>query len=386
MDPIQQSLELPAPRKILAVFGTRPEAIKLAPVIKVLEEERSVFRTKICVSGQHREMLDQVLNVFSIRPDYDLDVMKPNQDLFDLTARVLLGLRDVLAQEKPDWILVQGDTTTAVIASLAGFYCGIKVGHVEAGLRSHNKNLPFPEEVNRRITDVLADLYFVPTELSKNNLLKEGFSDERIIVTGNTVIDALVWLRQRIAHQAVEINALPNLDWSKQIILVTGHRRESFGQDFKSICHALLAIAKLYPDVNIIYPVHLNPNVQAPVKKLLINVPNLHLITPLDYEKFVWLMSKAYIILTDSGGIQEEAPALNKPVLIMRRVTERPEGIAAGTAKLVGVEMEAIVDNVRFLLEDSREYMRMAKAKNPYGDGTAAIKIVEVLRNYSSHT
>jgi len=386
MDPIQQSLELPAPRKILAVFGTRPEAIKLAPVIKVLEEERSVFRTKICVSGQHREMLDQVLNVFSIRPDYDLDVMKPNQDLFDLTARVLLGLRDVLAQEKPDWILVQGDTTTAVIASLAGFYCGIKVGHVEAGLRSHNKNLPFPEEVNRRITDVLADLYFVPTELSKNNLLKEGFSDERIIVTGNTVIDALVWLRQRIAHQAVEINALPNLDWSKQIILVTGHRRESFGQDFKSICHALLAIAKLYPDVNIIYPVHLNPNVQAPVKKLLINVPNLHLITPLDYEKFVWLMSKAYIILTDSGGIQEEAPALNKPVLIMRRVTERPEGIAAGTAKLIGVEMEAIVDNVRFLLEDSREYMRMAKAKNPYGDGTAAIKIVEVLRNYSSHT
>ena len=386
MDPIQQSLELPAPRKILAVFGTRPEAIKLAPVIKVLEEERDVFRTKICVSGQHREMLDQVLNVFSIRPDYDLDVMKPNQDLFDLTARVLLGLRDVLAQEKPDWILVQGDTTTAVIASLAGFYCGIKVGHVEAGLRSHNKNLPFPEEVNRRITDVLADLYFVPTELSKNNLLKEGFSDGRIIVTGNTVIDALVWLRQRIAHQAVEINALPNLDWSKQIILVTGHRRESFGQDFKSICHALLAIAKLYPDVNIIYPVHLNPNVQAPVKKLLINVPNLHLITPLDYEKFVWLMSKAYIILTDSGGIQEEAPALNKPVLIMRRVTERPEGIAAGTAKLIGVEMEAIVDNVRFLLEDSREYMRMAKAKNPYGDGTAAIKIVEVLRNYSSHT
>jgi len=386
MDPIQQSLELPALRKILAVFGTRPEAIKLAPVIKVLEEERDVFRTKICVSGQHREMLDQVLNVFSIRPDYDLDVMKPNQDLFDLTARVLLGLRDVLAQEKPDWILVQGDTTTAVIASLAGFYCGIKVGHVEAGLRSHNKNLPFPEEVNRRITDVLADLYFVPTELSKNNLLKEGFSDGRIIVTGNTVIDALVWLRQRIAHQAVEINALPNLDWSKQIILVTGHRRESFGQDFKSICHALLAIAKLYPDVNIIYPVHLNPNVQAPVKKLLINVPNLHLITPLDYEKFVWLMSKAYIILTDSGGIQEEAPALNKPVLIMRRVTERPEGIAAGTAKLIGVEMEAIVDNVRFLLEDSREYMRMAKAKNPYGDGTAAIKIVEVLRNYSSHT
>src|SRR5215470_5031740 len=268
MDPIQQSLELPALRKILAVFGTRPEAIKLAPVIKVLEEERDVFRTKICVSGQHREMLDQVLNVFSIRPDYDLDVMKPNQDLFDLTARVLLGLRDVLAQEKPDWILVQGDTTTAVIASLAGFYCGIKVGHVEAGLRSHNKNLPFPEEVNRRITDVLADLYFVPTELSKNNLLKEGFSDGRIIVTGNTVIDALVWLRQRIAHQAVEINALPNLDWSKQIILVTGHRRESFGQDFKSICHALLAIAKLYPDVNIIYPVHLNPNVQAPVKKL----------------------------------------------------------------------------------------------------------------------
>ncbi len=369
------------PTKILSIFGTRPEAIKLAPVIKALEQQPSLFEPRVCVTGQHRQMLDQVLDIFAIKPDYDLAIMKPNQDLFDVTSGVLLGLRDVLAHERPDWVLVQGDTTTAVAASLAAFYCRIKVGHIEAGLRSHNKSLPFPEEVNRRISDVLSDFYFVPTEQSKNNLLREGIAPDTILVTGNTVIDALLWLTANKPRHCPElIDELGDIDWNKRMILVTGHRRESFGDDFRSICHALLIIAKLYPDVNLIYPVHLNPNIQGPVRQILSNLPNVYLIPPQDYERFVWLMSRAYLILTDSGGVQEEAPALNKPVLVMRRVTERTEGIEAGTAKLIGVGAEAIVENVKWLLEDGTEYNKMAAASNPYGDGMAAGRIVEALK------
>jgi len=376
-----QSQKSGTPRKILFVFGTRPEAIKLAPVIKALEQQPGVFEPRVCVTGQHRQMLDQVLDIFAIKPDYDLGIMKPNQNLFDVTSGVLLGLRDVLAHERPDWLLVQGDTTTTLAASLAAFYCRIKVGHIEAGLRSHNKALPFPEEVNRRISDVLSDFYFVPTEQSKNNLLREGISADTILVTGNTVIDALLWMTaNKLRHCPEQVNELGDIDWNKRMILVTGHRRESFGDDFRSICHALFTIAKLYPDVNIIYPVHLNPNVQGPVTQILSNLPNVYLIPPQNYERFVWLMSRAYLILTDSGGVQEEAPALDKPVLVMRRVTERTEGIESGTAKLIGVGFEAIVENVKWLLEDPTEYTKMATAKNPYGDGMAAGRIVEALK------
>jgi UDP-N-acetylglucosamine 2-epimerase (non-hydrolysing) len=369
------------PKRILSIFGTRPEAIKLAPIIKKLEEQSDLFKNKVCITGQHREMLDQVLHSFSIIPDYDLDIMKPNQDLLDVTSCILLGLKNIFSSERPDWVLVQGDTTTAVAGSLAAFYSRIKIGHVEAGLRSHNKYAPFPEEINRRISDVLSDLYFVPTEISKSNLLNEGISESKIIVSGNTVIDALLWILPKVKKYKRHINGLTDIDWKKRMILVTGHRRESFGDDFEIICYALSRIATLYPHINIIYPVHLNPNVQAPVYKILGNSPNIHLIPPQTYEDFVWLMTKAYLILTDSGGLQEEGPALDKPVLVMRRVTERPEGITTGTAKLAGIDIHSIVEHVQLLLEDQTEYMQMAQAHNPYGDGRAASRIVEALKH-----
>jgi len=382
LDPLQKKSDNAVRKRILSIFGTRPEAIKLAPVIKRLEEQSDLFESRVCVTGQHRKMLDQVLDIFSITPDHDLNIIKANQDLFDVTTRVLLDLRGILIEEKPDWVLVQGDTTTTFAASLAAFYERIKVGHIEAGLRTYNKYAPFPEEINRRITDVLSDLYFAPTATSKHNLLREGISEKNIVVSGNTVIDALIWMAEHLKTRQIDIHELIDLDWSKRMILVTGHRRESFGEDFRIICHALLKIATLYPNINIIYPVHLNPNVQAPVTEILGHSPQIYLIPPQDYEHFVWLMTKSYLILTDSGGIQEEAPALGKPVLVMRRVTERPEGIEAGSSRLTGIEFNSIVEDVKLLLEDEQEYQKMAQAKNPYGDGKAAGRIVEAIQNF----
>jgi UDP-N-acetylglucosamine 2-epimerase (non-hydrolysing) len=368
--------------KILSIFGTRPEAIKLAPVIKELERQPDSFASKVCVTGQHQEMLKQVLEVFAIKPDYDLRIMQPNQDLFDITSRVLIGLRKILTDEKPDWILVQGDSTTTVSASLAAFYSRLRIGHIEAGLRSHNKFLPFPEEVNRRITDMLSDIHFVPTDVSKENLLKEGIPSRSIIITGNTVIDALLWIMKKVKDRPVHIAELTDFDWEKQMILVTGHRRESFGDGLKSICDALSRIARRYPDVNMIYPVHLNPTVYHTVTHTLRNMPNIYLIPPQNYDSFVWLMTKAYFILTDSGGIQEEASALGKPVLVMRSVTDRPEGIEAGTTRLVGTDIASIVEHVEILLKDRDAYNKMARVKNLYGDGMAAKRIVEGLKNF----
>jgi UDP-N-acetylglucosamine 2-epimerase (non-hydrolysing) len=369
--------------KILSIFGTRPEAIKLAPVIKKLEMQPDSFKSKVCVTGQHREMLKQVLEVFSIKPDFDLSIMKPNQDLFDITSRVLIGLKKILMDEKPDWVLVQGDSTTTVSASLAAFYSKIRIGHIEAGLRSHNKYLPFPEEVNRRITDMLCDIHFVPTDVSKENLLKEGIPSRSIIITGNTVIDALLWMMDRIKDKPMCIAELMDFDWEKRIILVTGHRRESFGEGLKSICYALLRIARLHPDVNMIYPVHLNPTVYHTVTNELKNMPNIYLIPPQNYDTFVWLMMKAYLILTDSGGIQEEASVLGKPVLVMRKVSDRSEGIEAGTTKLVGTDIASIVKHVEILLKDRDAYTKMAQVKNLYGDGMAANKIVKGLKSFA---
>jgi UDP-N-acetylglucosamine 2-epimerase (non-hydrolysing) len=373
----QAKPDLHAMIRVLVIAGTRPEVIKLAPVIKKLEEQDKLFVYKICITGQHRELLHQALNTFRITPDYDLNIMKPDQDLFDTASRVLLGLREVLSNEKPDWTLVQGDTTTATAASLAAFYYGSKVGHVEAGLRSHNKYAPFPEEANRRVTDALSDLCFAPTQTSKDNLLSEGVPENNVVVTGNTVIDALFWTVQRIRSRPKLTYELSNIDWNKRLVLVTGHRRESFGGNLRAICNALLRLARACPDINIVYAVHPNPNVQRPINNMLGNCRNVHVIPPQNYRDFVWLMTKAYIILTDSGGIQEEGPALNKPVLVMRDFTERPEGIEAGTTRLTGLSMESIVRNARLLLEDSVEYAKMARAPNPYGDGLASGRVVE---------
>lgn len=333
----------------------------------------------MCITGQHRELLDEVLEIFSIKPHYDLHVMRPNHDLIDLTARTIVGMKSVITNEKPDWVLVQGDTTSAMAATLAAFYSQTRVGHVEAGLRSHEKAAPFPEEGNRKIIDALADRYFVPTETSRNNLLREGVLEKDIIVSGNTVIDALLWVAHRIANHSQSLEGLESIDWEKRMILVTGHRRESFGYDIRTICYSLLRLAKLRPEINIVYPVHLNPNIQSPVYEILGDAQNIYLLPPQNYEDFVWLMTKAYLILTDSGGVQEEGPALGKPVLVMRRVTDRPEGITAGVAKLTGIELEAIVSHATVLLEDETEYARMAQATNPYGDGHAAERIVEGL-------
>jgi len=360
----------------------------MAPVINKLKGNRSKFTTVVCVTAQHRYMLDQVLSIFRISPDYDLNIMKENQDLFDITEKSLKGLKDVLEEVRPDVILVQGDTTTALIAGLAAFYLKIPIGHVEAGLRTYNKHSPFPEEMNRHLLSVLADYHFTPTEWSRSNLLKEGIPEDRVWVTGNTVIDALLQIargqRSAVRKRFFEefFRKKYNLELSTKnlkLLLVTGHRRENFGEGFENICKALRKIAEQRKDVIVVYPVHLNPNVQRPVKRILDKVKNVRLIEPLGYEEFVFLMSRSFLILTDSGGIQEEAPSLGKPVLVMRNTTERPEGIRAGVVKLVGTREGDIIDGALELLEDNDAYMRMSRFANPYGEGKASEKIADIL-------
>lgn len=375
-------------RNILFVFGTRPEAIKLAPVIHKFKSKNHNFQTKVCVTAQHREMLDQVLSLFEIAVDFDLNIMKKNQSLSDVTFMALRKLEEIIKQEKPDMVLVQGDTTTTFAASLAAYYSKIKIGHVEAGLRTKDKFNPFPEEANRRLTDCLSDLFFVPTDRAKENLLSEEVDEEKIFVTGNTVVDALLMIVQNQKKTKIKEsyerlfreNYGIELD-SQRSILVTVHRRESFGPDIEKICQGLRKIAFYTPREQIIWPLHLNPNVQKPVRKILGNVNNIHLIEPLDYTSFVWLMNRSYLILTDSGGIQEEAPSLGKPVLVMRKVTERSEGIEAGTAKLVGTHGQNIFSETLRLLEDDSAYQAMAKAVNPYGDGKASDRITAILKH-----
>ncbi|MDD5129546.1 MAG: UDP-N-acetylglucosamine 2-epimerase (non-hydrolyzing) [Candidatus Omnitrophica bacterium] len=374
-------------KKILVVFGTRPEAIKLSPVIQQLKRKPADFQVKICVTAQHREMLDQVLKIFKIVPDYDLNIMKPGQDLFEVTGSCLAGIKKVLKKEKPHLVIVQGDTATAFIVALAAFYFKVPIAHVEAGLRTHNKYSPFPEEVNRRLISVLADYHFAPTESSRCNLLREGVSVSKIWVTGNTVVDALLSIKDKhrgrvnktawIKYFKKHYNL--NLQEDRKIILVTGHRRESFGEGFRNICFALKEIAGRRKDAVIIYPVHLNPHVQLPVKNILGSIKNIRLIRPLEYEPFVFLMQSAYLILTDSGGIQEEAPSLGKPVLVMRQVTERPEGVKAGMVKLVGTDKNLIVKETLRYLENKVLYKRAVNSANPYGNGKASAKIREIL-------
>ena len=371
--------------KILAVFGTRPEAIKMAPVILALGDN---FDVKICVTAQHRQMLDQVLELFEITPDYDLDIMQPGQDLFDITSNVLLGVKKVLQIEEPDVVLVHGDTTTSMATAMAAFYLKIPVGHVEAGLRTYDINSPFPEELNRQITSRIATLHFAPTKISRQNLLDEKVPDSQIYVTGNTVIDALLSMVEKARIVDFSDTLLKRMPFLKQeksgmprIILVTGHRRENFGLGFEEICHALSVVANENPDIHIIYPVHLNPNVREPVNRILSNLNNVHLIEPMEYLTFIKLMDLSYLILTDSGGIQEEAPSLGKPVLVMRDTTERPEAVESGTVKLVGTNKNDIVKMVNRLLTDSNFYMQMSKAHNPYGDGKAGGIICDILVN-----
>ncbi|WP_313669136.1 non-hydrolyzing UDP-N-acetylglucosamine 2-epimerase [Atlantibacter sp.] len=370
--------------KVLTVFGTRPEAIKMAPLVHALAKD-PYFDARVCVTAQHREMLDQVLHLFSIVPDYDLNIMKPGQGLTEITCRILEGLKPVLEEFTPDVVLVHGDTTTTVATSLAAFYQRIPVGHVEAGLRTGDLGSPWPEEANRTLTGRLALYHFAPTENSRANLLRENVADNRIFVTGNTVIDALISVRDRILADDSRLRDLasryPFLRDDKKLILVTGHRRESFGQGFEHICEALVEIARQNQDVQIVYPVHLNPNVSEPVNRILGQVDNVTLIEPQDYLPFVWLMNRAWLILTDSGGIQEEAPSLGKPVLVMRETTERPEAVKAGTVRLVGTDKTRIVAEVSRLLHDDREYHIMSKAHNPYGDGKACARILHALKN-----
>lgn len=374
--------------KILSIFGTRPEAIKLAPVIKALRSAPQQFVSRVCVTGQHRELLDPVLRLFTIRPDHDLAVMQPDQSLFELTARVLTGLEAVLAQEKPDWVIVQGDTTTTLAASLAAYYARTAVAHVEAGLRSGDPWQPFPEEFNRRLTDVLSTLHFAPTEGARQNLLAEGISDSRIRVTGNTVIDALLDIAARPYDFARSPLAGLPLDpdaSGRRVILVTAHRRESFGAPLRNLCRAIRALAERYPrEVEIVFPVHLNPHVQELVRQELGHSPNIALLPPLDYEPFVHLMKRSTLILTDSGGLQEEAPSLGVPVLVLRQVTERPEGVAAGSARVVGTDPDAVVAAAVRLLEDPQEHAQMARVQNPYGDGKASQRIIKALLEFSS--
>lgn len=367
----------------MTVLGTRPEAIKLAPVIHALQQRSDRIHTLVCSTGQHREMLDAALRSFGIRPDFDLRLMQPDQSLADLTARLLTALDEVFRKVEPDWVLVQGDTTTVMAASLAAFYRRIRIGHVEAGLRSGDLHRPFPEEANRRIADLLANLYFAPTPAARDHLLREGVSAEQIVVTGNTVIDALLLTSRRINPRAL-IARISDLDmrddfFDKRMILVTSHRRENFGAPFAAICRALRAIAERYPDVQIVYPVHFNPNVAGPARALLADAPNIALIQPVDYETMVALMQQAYLILTDSGGIQEEAPSLHKPVLVLRDVTERQEVVALGAARLVGSDFDRIVGETSRLLDDAEAYRRMASVENPYGDGRASERVVEAI-------
>ncbi|MCI1898669.1 MAG: UDP-N-acetylglucosamine 2-epimerase (non-hydrolyzing) [Enterobacter sp.] len=370
--------------KVLTVFGTRPEAIKMAPLVHALAND-AYFEAKVCVTAQHREMLDQVLNLFSIVPDYDLNIMKPGQGLTEITCRILEGLKPILESFKPDIVLVHGDTTTTIATSLAAFYQRIPVGHVEAGLRTGDLSSPWPEEANRTLTGHLAKYHFAPTENSRQNLLRENISDDNIFVTGNTVIDALILVRDRVMDsdtlRAELAERYPFLANGKKMILVTGHRRESFGRGFEQICHALAEVAAQNKDVQVVYPVHLNPNVSEPVNRILGHVENVMLIEPQDYLPFVWLMNHAWLILTDSGGIQEEAPSLGKPVLVMRETTERPEAIKAGTVRLVGTDSQRIVEEVTRLLHDEEEYQAMSRAHNPYGDGQACSRILHALKH-----
>ena len=369
-------------KKNLIIFGTRPEAIKMAMLVnQFLKDNR--FETKVCVTGQHREMLDQVLSFFDIKPDYDLSLMKPNQNLYNLTGEVIAGLKPILDSFKPDFIYVHGDTTTTMAASIAGFYSGAKVCHVEAGLRTNNMLSPFPEEMNRQVAGRVATYHFAPTIKSQENLLKENIAEENILVTGNTVIDALLESSSRVANLENEdvINLKTKINFNNRIILVTGHRRENHGQGFINICDALKEIAVKNPDVEIVYPVHLNPNVLKPVNELLGNIKNIHLVKPLSYPSFVWLMNKAYLIITDSGGVQEEAPSLGKPVLVMRDTTERPEAVEAGTVILVGTNTNKIISEAQELLDDLVKYNSMSSIHNPYGDGKACQRIIEFISN-----
>lgn len=379
-------------KKIMLVFGTRPEAIKMAPLVKEFQKHPDKFETVVCVTGQHREMLDQVLQIFDIKPDYDLNIMKQGQDLYDVTARVLVGMRDVLDKVHPDVVLVHGDTTTSTAAALATFYRQIPVGHVEAGLRTHNIYSPWPEEMNRQITGRIATYHFAPTPLSRQNLLQENVDDSKIVVTGNTVIDALYMVVDKIKSDTQLSQSLNDilaasgynvnrLNGGKKLVLITGHRRENFGDGFISMCRAIKALTEKYPDVDFVYPMHLNPNVRKPIHEVfgenLDGLGNMFFIEPLEYLSFVYLMAKSTIVLTDSGGIQEEAPGLGKPVLVMRDTTERPEALEAGTVKLVGTDYDKIFNEVSALLTDSAAYERMSKAVNPYGDGLACERIVD---------
>jgi UDP-N-acetylglucosamine 2-epimerase (non-hydrolysing) len=375
-------------KKVLLVFGTRPEAIKMAPLCHALAACPDAFELTVCVSAQHRQMLDQVLRVFDITPDIDLDLMRAGQDLFDVTSTVLLRMREVLRSAAPDLVLVHGDTTTAMAAAMAAFYQGVSVGHVEAGLRTHDLSAPFPEEFNRQVIGKVASMHFAPTELSSRNLLREGVPAERVLVTGNTVIDALQWVLARLAAdpkrrqavlQTIDVE-LPFAWLSSRYVLITGHRRENFGEGFLQICQALAELASANPQVHFVYPVHLNPNVQQPVMAMLSGRSNVHLIAPLDYEPFACLLQHCTVVLTDSGGIQEEAPSLGKPVLVMRDVTERPEAVEAGTVRLVGANRARIISNVQELLDDPQNYLSMSRAHNPYGDGRACSRIVDMLR------
>ncbi|CAM3894487.1 MULTISPECIES: non-hydrolyzing UDP-N-acetylglucosamine 2-epimerase [Rahnella] len=371
--------------KVLTIFGTRPEAIKMAPLVHALSQD-AAFESRVCVTAQHREMLDQVLRLFEITPDYDLNIMKPGQGLTEITSRILTGLKPVLDEFRPDVVLVHGDTTTTLSASLAAFYHQIPVGHVEAGLRTGDLSSPWPEEGNRVLTGHLAKWHFAPTENARTNLQREGISADGIFVTGNTVIDALLWVRDRVKNDTSLAQQLaenyPFLDAAKKLILVTGHRRESFGGGFERICSALAEIARQHPDVQIVYPVHLNPNVSEPVNRILQGIDNIILIDPQDYLPFVYLMDKACLILTDSGGVQEEAPSLGKPVLVMRETTERPEAVDAGTVRLVGTDPATIVEEVNRLLNNEDEYNSMSRAHNPYGDGDACRHILDALKNH----
>lgn len=382
-------------KRVMLVFGTRPEAIKMAPLVKEFQNNKADFETIVCVTGQHRQMLDQVLSLFDITPDYDLDIMKPGQDLFDVTSRVLMGMRDVIDQARPDVILVHGDTTTSTAAALAAYYKQIPVGHVEAGLRTHNIYSPWPEEMNRQITGRIATHNFAPTRLSYENLIKENVPGEKIVITGNTVIDALQWVVDKIKADvglqtslATELkNAgydVDRLNSGRRLVLITGHRRENFGHGFISICNAIKALSESNPEVDFVYPMHLNPNVRKPIREVfgenISELSNIFFIEPLEYLSFVYLMDKSSIVLTDSGGIQEEAPGLGKPVLVMRDTTERPEALDAGTVKLVGTDRNTIFDAVTSLIANEHEYAKMSHAVNPYGDGHACQRIVEALR------
>jgi UDP-N-acetylglucosamine 2-epimerase (non-hydrolysing) len=373
--------------KVLTIFGTRPEAIKMAPLVYALKDSQ-YFESAVCVTAQHRHMLDQVLDVFGVVPDYDLDLMRPNQNLNDISSAILTKLPSIFIASKPDVVLVHGDTTTAFAASVASFYAGIPVGHVEAGLRSHNLFAPFPEEFNRKVVSILARWHFAPTQTSRENLLKEGVRPELISVTGNTVIDALLLSLQRIEYDAerrayivAKLNDQLDFDWqTARFVLVTGHRRENFGEGLLEICQALIELARMYPDVHFVYPVHLNPSVREPVFRLLSGVANICLIEPVDYEPFIYLLKHSYVVLTDSGGIQEEAPSLGKPVLVMRDVTERPEAVNAGTVQIVGSRASRIVPALSALLSDSALYEQMSHAHNPYGDGNACQRILQTLQ------